>query len=368
MTRVPFVDLQKQHEPLRAEIDAALAHAVDRADFILGESVARFEEEFARYCGAAHAVGVASGTAAIELLLRAHGIGPGDDVIVPSATFYATAYAVAAVGACPVLADCELDTANLSPASARAALTPRTRAILAVHLYGRTARMDVLREVATAANVLLLEDACQAHGAWQAGRRAGALGDGAVFSFYPSKNLGAFGDGGMVVTEDTAVAAAVRMLRDFGQPAKYEHTMLGTNARLDSIQAAILRIKLPHLDRWNAERAAAAARYQELLADLPLGLPPVAPAGEHVYHLYPVRHRQRDRLCAALEADGIAVGLHYPRPLHLLPVFVSLGYPPSSFPNAEAVCREVLSLPLFPGITREQQEYVSRALRRALGG
>jgi dTDP-4-amino-4,6-dideoxygalactose transaminase len=340
---------------------------VDRGDFILGGAVRAFEDEFATYCGADHAVGVASGTAALELLLRAYQIGSGDEVIVPASTFYATAYAVAAVGARPVLADCEPDTANLDPACTESVITERTKAILAVHLYGRPSDMDSLGRIAQRAGILLLEDACQAHGAAYRGRRAGSLGDGAAFSFYPAKNLGAFGDGGMVVTNDASVAEQVRLLRDFGQPAKYQHVVLGTNARLDTMQAAILRIKLPYLDGWNRARQVAAARYHELLGGLPLTLPPLPEEpGGHVYHLYVVRSPVRDTLRASLAAHGIESGLHYPAPIHFLEAFASLGYREGSFPHAELLAREILSLPMFPGITEEQQQHVAAALRTAI--
>jgi dTDP-4-amino-4,6-dideoxygalactose transaminase len=288
--------------------------------------------------------------------------------VVPAFTFYATAFAVTSVGARVVLADCDPKTANLDPAATAAALTPRTKAILAVHLYGRPAEMAALKAIAERAGVLLLEDACQAHGARYGGRRAGALGDGAAFSFYPAKNLGAFGDGGMVVTDDAGIAERVRLLRDFGQPAKYQHALLGTNARLDTIHAAVLRVKLPHLDAWNCQREDAAARYRELLGDLPLVLPAPAAPGEHVYHLYVVRTLERDRLRECLATAGIESGLHYPAPIHLLGAFAPLGYRAGDFPVAEYLAREALSLPMFPGLTLEQQERVAVALRRGLEG
>jgi len=365
--RVPFVDLQRHHVPLMAEISSAMARVAERCDFILGEDVHAFEQEFARYCGTQEAVGVASGTAALEMLLRAYAIGPGDEVIVPASTFYATAYAVSAVGARPVVADCD-ETGNLDPAGAEAALTPRTRAILAVHLYGRVADMDRLASIARRAGILLLEDACQAHGATQDGKRAGALADGAAFSFYPAKNLGAFGDGGAVVTNNPAIAEKVRLLRDFGQAAKYDHTILGTNARLDTIQAAILRVKLPHLDAWNERRRAAANRYRDLLDGVPLELPPPAPPGEHVHHLYVIRVTERARLRERLTDLGIATGLHYPVPIHLLAAFAPLGYARGGFPRAERLAEEGLSLPMFPEITAEQQRYVADGVRQAVVG
>jgi dTDP-4-amino-4,6-dideoxygalactose transaminase len=365
LTRVPFVDLQRHHAPLMAEINAAIARVTERCDFILGDDVRAFEDEFADYCQTQHAVGVASGTAALEMLLRAHGIVSGDEVIVPASTFYATVYAVSAVGARPVLADCD-ETGNLDPAAAEAAVTPRTRGILAVHLYGRLAKMDQLATIASRADALLLEDACQAHGATDGQRRAGAFGEGGAFSFYPGKNLGAFGDGGMVVSADAGVAENVRLLRDFGQPEKYRHEILGTNARLDTIQAAILRVKLPRLDDWNEHRRRAADRYRELLAGLPVELPAPAPPGEHVYHLYVVRTSGRDRLRARLADLGIATGLHYPVPIHLLGAFSPLGYRRGDFPQAERLAEEGLSLPMFPEITEEQQRHVADGLRTAL--
>lgn len=374
VTRVPFVDLQRHHRPLMAEINAAMARVTERCDFILGEDVRAFEAEFADYCGTREAVGVASGTAALEMLLRAHGVGPGDDVVVPASTFYATAFAVSSVGARPVLADCD-ETGNLDPSATEAAITPKTRAILVVHLYGRLAKMDDLASIASRAGALLLEDACQAHGAihhhpgahhHRTVVRAGAFGEGAAFSFYPGKNLGAFGDGGMVVTDSPEVAQQVRLLRDFGQPAKYQHEILGTNARLDTIQAAILRVKLQRLDQWNAQRRAAADRYADLLAELPLQLPPPAPEGEHVYHLYVVRTDNRDRIRDRLSERGIATGLHYPVPIHLLGAFASLGYQRGDFPQAERLADEGLSLPMFPEITEDEQRYVAEALRAAL--
>lgn len=366
-TRVPFVDLHTHHAPLQDEIAAAIRRVAERGDFILGEDLRGFEQEFAAYCGARYAVGVASGTSALELLLRAHGIGPGDEVIVPASTFYATAYAVVSVGARPVIADCDGDTANLDPEAAEQAITGRTRAILVVHLYGRVAEMAELGKVARRAGVLLLEDACQAHGAAYNGKRAGALGDGAAFSFYPAKNLGAFGDGGMVVADDEGLASRVRSLRDFGQSAKYQHDTLGTNARLDTLHAAVLRVKLPHLDAWTRSRQTAAERYRQLLGHLPLQLPPPAPEGGHVYHLYVVRSPERDRIRADLAGMGIETGMHYPAPLHLLKAFDYLGYEEGQFPRAEAISREGLSLPMFPEITLEQQQLVATALSQSLG-
>lgn len=365
--RVPFVDLHAHHAPLQDEIAAAIRRVAERGDFILGEDLHAFEQEFAAYCGARHAVGVASGTSALELLLRAHGIGPGHEVIVPASTFYATAYAVVSVGARPVLADCDAGTANLDPEATKQAITAKTRAILVVHLYGRVAEMTDLGEVARRAGVLLLEDACQAHGAIYNGKHAGVLGDGAAFSFYPAKNLGAFGDGGMVLADDEAVASRVRSLRDFGQSAKYRHDTLGTNARLDTLHAAVLRVKLPHLDAWTRGRQAAADRYRQLLGSLPIELPPPAPEGGHVYHLYVVRSPERDRIRGDLARMGIETGMHYPAPIHLLGAFDYLGYEEGTFPRAEAISREGLSLPMFPEITLEQQQLVATALSQSLG-
>ncbi|HLE36407.1 MAG TPA: DegT/DnrJ/EryC1/StrS family aminotransferase, partial [Candidatus Acidoferrales bacterium] len=305
---VPFVDLKAQYAAIAGEVEAAMRGVLERADFILGEDVARFEEEFAHYTGAKYAVGVGSGLDALEMVLRAWGIGPGDEVITAANTFIATALAVAATGARPVLVDCDPVTYNISPAAIEAAITRRTRALIPVHLYGQPAEMEAIAAIARKHHLLLLEDAAQAHGALFAGRLAGCWCDAGAFSFYPAKNLGAYGDGGCVVTSDAALAEKIRRLRNYGQREKYYHDTIGTNSRLDSLQAAVLRVKLRHLDAWNAARQAHAAAYRELLTGLPVVLPETHPLATHVYHLYVVQVEARDAVQKRLSADGVSTG------------------------------------------------------------
>ena len=359
---IPLVDLKAQYAALRPDIDAAIARVIANTSFIMGPEVRAFEEAFAAYCQARYAVGVSSGTAAIELTLRALGVGPGDEVITTPFTFIATAEAISATGATPVFADIDPLTYNLSPAAVEAAITSRTRALLPVHLYGQPADTGALRAIAQRHGLALIEDAAQAHGAALHGRRVGSLGDAACFSFYPGKNLGGYGDGGAVTTDDEALAGRLRKLRDHGRASKYVHDELGYGHRLDALQAAILGAKLPHLDAANAARRRLAARYSELLADTDLVLPH-APAGvAPVWHLYVVRTPQRDALLASLREQGIEAGIHYPLPLHLQPAYRALGLGPGSFPVAEAASQQVLSLPLFPELSEEQQERVAAAL------
>lgn len=366
VSSVPFVDLGLQHRRIAGPVQAAITAIMDRTAFVLGPEVAAFEEEFARYCGVRHCIGVGNGTDALELALRGAGVGPGDEVVVPANTFVATAEAVLRAGASLVLADCTEDFL-IDPASVAEKVTARTKAVLPVHLYGQIAPVKALQD-AVGPSVLLIEDAAQAQGAAQADRRAGSFGVAAGTSFYPGKNLGAYGDAGAVVTDSDEVAERVRMLRNHGGIRKYEHTLVGTNSRLDGIQAAVLSIKLRELDAWNAERAEAAARYEELLRDVEgVVLPPVVPGNQHVWHLYVVRVPRRDAVLARLGEAGIGAGIHYPAPVHLLPAFADLGLPAGSFPTAERLAGEILSLPMFPGITREQQERVAEALRAAVG-
>lgn len=360
---IPLVDLKAQYAALRPDIDAAIARVIANTSFIMGSEVAAFEEAFAGWCQARHAVGVSSGTAAIELALRALGVGPGDQVITTPFTFIATAEAISAVGATPVFADIDPVTYNLDPAAVEAAITPATRALLPVHLYGQPADMPALAAIAQRRGLALIEDAAQAHGAQIGGRRVGSLGHAACFSFYPGKNLGAYGDGGAVTTDDEALAAKLRKLRDHGRVSKYVHDELGYGHRLDALQAAILGAKLPHLDAANTARRRLAARYQELLAGADLVLPAVPTGVEPVWHLYVVRSPRRDELVASLKAQGIEAGIHYPLPLHLQPAYRHLGLGPGSFPVAEAASQQVLSLPLFPEMTDQQQERVAGALQ-----
>ena len=362
---VPFVDLSWQTARVRAEATAAIGQVIDTSSFILGSAVDAFEQAFAAYSGVEHCVGVGNGTDALELAIAASGIGAGDEVILPANTFAATAEAVVRAGATPVLVDCT-DDYLISVDGVAAAVTHRTRMVAAVHLYGQTAPVEALRDVVDGA-VIILEDAAQSQGARRHGRASGSLGDIAATSFYPGKNLGAFGDAGAVLTNDDETAATLRRLRNHGGIAKYEHTLVGRNSRLDGIQAAVLSAKLAHLDEWNQLRRNAAALYEELLgADERVGLPVIADGNEHVHHLYVVRVPDRDRVLARLSTAGIGTGIHYPKPLHLLPAFEGLGWGPGSFPLAERFAGEMLSLPMYPGITIDDQRYVANTLLASL--
>jgi dTDP-4-amino-4,6-dideoxygalactose transaminase len=363
---VPFVDLQAQLASIRPEIDAAVKVVLDSAHFILGEEVSAFEREFAAFCEVAECVGVDSGLSALELPLRAWGIGEGDEVITVANTFMATVAAIRSVGATAVLVDADPQTYLLDIAAVEAAITPRTRVILPVHLYGQTADFAPLAELAARYNLLLLEDACQAHGARYHGRRAGSLGHAAAFSFYPGKNLGAAGDGGAVTTDDPELAERIRMLRNYGAKLKYHHEIMGYNRRLDSVQAAILRVKLQHLDEWNAARRVVAAAYAERLAELPVVLPEASTGNEPIWHLYVIRCAGRDLVQAQLSDAGIETGLHYPVPLHrqkACPEFHQLR-----FPVSEVLAAECLSLPMFAELSEPQMDRVVAALRVALAG
>jgi dTDP-3-amino-3,4,6-trideoxy-alpha-D-glucose transaminase len=346
---IPIADLAREYKEIGPEIDAAVRRVLNRGWFVLGSEGEAFEAEWAAYCDTAHAVGVGNGTDAIQLALRASGIGPGDEVIVPALTAAFTALAVSITGATPVFADVNAQRHTLDPAAFEAAITPRTAAVIPVHLYGCPVDVAAILPIARRHNLLVVEDAAQAHGARVDGARVGGLGDAAAFSFYPSKNLGAYGDGGALVTNDATLAHRVRMLRHGGQRRTYEHATLGINSRLDEIQAAILRAKLPHLDAWNAQRRALAARYDAGLAGrCNLALPAVPDGVEHVFHLYVVRAPHREPLRAFLADRGIATAIHYPRPVHLQPAYAALGYQIGACPSAETAAREVLSLPLFP--------------------
>ncbi len=365
-SQVPFLDLHSQILPLRNDLDAAIRRVIDSCGFILGREVQDFEQEFAAYCGVDHAIGVDSGTSALLLILRALRIGPGDEVILPPNTFIATAESISLVGATPVFADVNLATQQLDPEKVEAALTARTRAVIAVHLFGRTAPLAALLALTRARGVHLLEDACQAHGARYQGRHVGGFGIAAAFSFYPGKNLGAFGDAGAILTRDAALAETLRQLRDHGQRAKYDHVLLGTNARLDSLQAAVLRVKLPHLDSWNAQRRRVASQYDALLRDSECLTPaPLAPFEDHVHHLYVVRHPRRSAVVHALRENGIGFGLHYPVPIHRTAAYAGLGLGPGSYPNAELLAGEILSLPMYPELTDTHIEQVCEVMTQA---
>jgi len=366
--KVPFVDLQAQRAAIESEVNAAIQGVLNRGDFILGQEVELFEADFAKYIGARHAVGVGSGLAALELALRAYGVGPGDEVITAANTFIATVLAVLAVGARPVLADADPKTYNIAPDALEAAITPRTRALLPVHLCGQPAEMDQILEIAAKHNLVVIEDAAQAHGAMYRGKRAGSMGHAAAFSFYPTKNLGAYGDGGMVVTSDAAIAEKIRQLRNYGQSVKYVHVTAGTNSRLDTMQAAVLRVKLRHLDSWNQARERHAAAYGKLLADADCSLPFTAADRTHVFHLYMIEVENRSRIQESLAAREIGTGIHYPIPIHLQEACAGLGYKAGDFPASERAAARILSLPMYAEMSPEQVEFVAASLGEAIEG
>ena len=361
---VPFLDLAGQHAPLRPAMEAAVKRVFDTGQYILGPEVDAFEREFAAYCDAEHAIAMNSGTSALHLALLAAGVGPGDEVITTPFTFVATAAAICYTGARPVFVDIDRASFNIDAARIAGAITPRTRAVIPVHLYGQPADMDPIVDVARRHGLTVIEDACQAHGAEYKGRRVGAIGDFACFSFYPGKNLGACGEAGLVLARDPEAARVVRMLRDWGQARKYEHLMPGYNYRMEGIQGALLRVKLPHLETWTEARRACAARYRDLLADSIVEAPAEQSYARHVYHVYAVRTKDRAGLQQQFDAAGVQTGIHYPTPVHLQPAYANLGYRAGDFPEAEAAAREVLSLPLFPGLTEEQQRIVAQVLAR----
>lgn len=362
--QVPFVDLRAQHDSLGSSLGEAIRRVFDGSGFILGQEVEGFEREFAAYLGIPHAIGVGSGLDALRLSLVALGIGAGDEVVVPANTFIATALAVSAAGATPVLVDAEEERFGIDPDGLERAITPRTRAVIPVHLYGQPCKMDRILGIAACHGLRVVEDACQAHGARFGRMACGTLGDAGCFSFYPSKNLGGAGDGGVIVCRDDALAERLRRLRDYGQARKYEHSVKGCNARLDGLQAAVLRLKLARLDGWNQRRAEVAQRYAEGLADLAwIRTPSVPPWPEHVVHLYVLRTGRRDELKEHLGRRGIQTGIHYPRPIHLQPAYADLGLGEGSFPQSERLSREILSLPMYPEIANEQVDLVIRAIR-----
>jgi dTDP-4-amino-4,6-dideoxygalactose transaminase len=359
--KIPFVDLGAQYRDLQSEIDAAVRRVMARGDFILGEDVALFEKEFAAFCGAAHCIGISDGVDALHLALRALDIGPGDEVIVPTHTFIASVLAISMSGATPVLADVDPRYYTLDPESAGRAVTSRTKAIMPVHLYGQPADMDPILDLARQHGLSVIEDAAQAHGAEYKGRRCGTMGDAGCFSFYPGKNLGAYGDGGGVTTNRADVAERLRVLRNYGQQPKNVHPIKGFNARLDTIQAAILRVKLRHLAEWNRLRNLAASRYNELLSGLGLDLPNTASYSSHVWHLFIVQTPNRLALQQGLDAVGAQHGVHYPTPVHLQEAYSELGKGRGSFPVAEALTPRIVSLPIFPEISETQLRRVAAA-------
>jgi len=365
-SKLPLVDLKAQHASIAAEVQAALDNVMSNTDFILGADVAEFESEFARYCDAEHCVGLDSGMSALELGMRAMGIGPGDEVITPAGSFIASSSAISFTGATPVWVDVDAKTFNIDPALIEAAITPRTKAIMAVHLYGQPADMDRILAIGRQHDLQVIEDACQSHGARYKGRRTGSMGTFGAFSFYPAKNLGAYGDAGALTTNDAELAAKVRMMRNYGQREKYDHVYLAWNRRLDTIQAAVLRVKLRHLDRWNESRRTIASLYGELLQHTGATLPYESPEVEHVYHLYVVEVDGRERVQSELAAQGISTGIHYPVPIHLQEAYRAAGFGPGSFPVTEAAAKRILSLPMYPELTEDGVRRVAAALGQAV--
>jgi dTDP-4-amino-4,6-dideoxygalactose transaminase len=364
MAPIPMIDLRAQYERIHSDVDAALHRVVESAHFIRGEECALFEREFAEYCGASHACGVANGTDALTIALRAYGVGPGDEVITVANTFMGTGEAILLNGATPVFVDVDSETFTMDPALVESAVTSRTKLILPVHLYGHPADMAAIGAIAARHGLPVLEDAAQAHGAQVAGRRAGNLGHAACFSFYPAKNLGAYGDAGMVVSSDGAFIERVREIANHGGRRRYEHNVLGTNSRLDTLQAAVLRVKLRHLDAWNQERRALAAVYDAALADASrIRRPRERDGTQSAWHLYTVRVEGRDALRADLEQQGIATAVHYPKPIHLQPALSALGGQPGDLPVSEQLSREVLSLPLYPELPHETVERIAASVK-----
>ena len=367
ITTIPLVDMRAAHAEVAAEIQAGFDDVLASTAFIKGAAVDAFERDYAAFTGVAHCVGVANGTDAVELALRAAGVTAGAEVIMPANTFVATAEAVVRAGARPAFADVDPDYLLLDPGALAAAVSPGTRAVLPVHLYGQMAPMAAIAEVAGQPGAVIIEDAAQAHGATQGGRPAGSFGLLAGVSFYPGKNLGAYGDAGAVLTESAEHARQVRLLGDHGSERRYEHVIIGFNSRLDAFQAVVLRARLRRLAAGNEARRQASRRYSELLADVPgVILPMTAPGNEHVWHLYVIRVPRRDHVLRCLQDEGIQAGIHYPVPVHLQPAFRPFGYGPGDFPVAEAAAGQLLSLPLYPQITEEQQVRVVDAVRRAL--
>jgi dTDP-4-amino-4,6-dideoxygalactose transaminase len=366
VSHVPLVDLSLQHRQIAHDVEQGFARVLADTSFILGKDVQAFEEQFARFCGADHCIGVANGTDALELALRAAGVGIGDEVIVPANTFIATALAVSRIGATPVFVDCDADHHLIDVSQIEARLSPRTRAILPVHLYGQMAPLERIEPIARKHGLAIIEDAAQAQGAKRGGRPAGSAALAAGTSFYPGKNLGAYGDAGAVLTSDAALADRVRALRNYGSPRRYHHPECGFNSRMDTLQAVVLNAKLRHLDAWNQQRREAAARYEELLRPLDwVGRPRTLAGNEHVWHLYVVRVPDRDAVLERLQAAGIGAAIHYPSPIHLTGAFAHLGLGAGSFPVAERLAGQILSLPIFPGIVASQQERVVEILSHA---
>ena len=361
---ISFVDLKRQYISIKDEIDPAIKKVIDNASFILGKDVEDFEKNFASYCQTKYCVGVSSGTDALHLALRALNIGSGDEVIVPANTFIATALGVSYTGATPVLVDCNTHDYNIDVAKIEGAITARTKAIMPVHLYGQPADMSPILDIAKKHNLNVVEDACQAHGAEYIGKKCGSLGTIGCFSFFPGKNLGAYGDGGAVTTNDPEIDEKIRLLRDYGQKKKYHHELKGFNSRLDAMQAAILNTKLRHLDKWNNQRRKNAKLYNELLANAERIITPVEREDtKHVYHLYVIRSKIRGRLAEHLQSKGISVGIHYPIPIHMQKAYLDVGYEKGSFPVTEEYSGTILSLPMFAELNEEEIKYIVQNIK-----
>jgi dTDP-4-amino-4,6-dideoxygalactose transaminase len=364
---IPFVDLKAQYFSIKDEIDTAVSKVLESTQFVLGEEVQAFEEKFAAYCDANYGIAVNTGTSALHLALLAAGIGPGDEVITVPFTFVATVAAICYTGATPVFVDINPVSYTIDVTQIEKAITERTKAILPVHLYGQPADMEPILEIARRYGLTVIEDAAQAHGAEYKGQRVGSIGDMGCFSFYPGKNLGACGEGGMVVTNNPEYARTIRMLRDWGQEQKYHHVLKGYNYRMDGLQGAILRVKLRHLDAWTEARRAHGARYDEL-ADSDMATPTVMPYSHHVYHIYAIRSSRRDALQQMLHEQGIQTGIHYPIPVHLQTAYSDLGYQPGDFPHSELAAREVLSLPMYAELSPTQANSVVESVQNILQG
>jgi dTDP-4-amino-4,6-dideoxygalactose transaminase len=365
--KVPFLDLRAHHAPLRAEFDRAIAQVIDTGAFAGGPAVAKFEEEFAKFCQCEHGIGLGSGTEALWLVLLALGVGPGDEVITVPSTFMATAEAISYAGATPVFVDIDERTYTMDPAQLQGALTKRTKVVMPVHLFGQSADMDPILDFAKQHGLFVVEDASQAHGATYKGRKVGSLGHAGCFSFYPGKNLGAFGEAGAVVTNDEELAEKIKVFRDHGQIRKYHHSVIGWNCRMDGIQGAVLNVKLKYLGRHNELRRSHARQYDEALKSIEGVIPPLqASYGESVYHVYAVRVQGRDEVIRLMEEKGVSCGVHYPIPVHRQKAYEQLGYPEGAFPVSEATSREFLSLPMFPELKPAQIQRVAGALRQSL--
>lgn len=360
---IPFLDLKAQYRTIKSEIDGAVLRVLESSQFVLGEEVEAFERDFASYCQAKYAIGVNSGTSALHLALLAAGIGPGDEVITVPFTFVATAAAVIYAGARPVFVDVEPKSLTMDVEQLEKVITKNTKAILPVHLYGQAADMDPIMEIARRHDLIVIEDAAQAHGAEYKGRRVGAIGDLGCFSFYPGKNLGAYGEGGAVTTNNESFAQEVRAYRDWGQRKKYYHELKGFNYRLEGMQGAVLRVKLRYLDDWTEKRRGHAAHYNTLLSQTTVGIPQAASDRRHVYHIYAIRSPRRDLLQAHLSSSGVQTGIHYPIPVHLQKAYLDIGYSRGDFPVSEAASTEVLSLPMFSELSAAQVEAVGAVIQ-----